>query len=51
MNTAAGTSIQPSSRVARSDANIFTELDDTVVMMDVDEGRYYGLAPVRARKR
>lgn len=37
-----------SARVARSDAIVFTELDDTVVMMDVEEGRYYELDPVGA---
>ena len=47
--TATDTSIQPSSRVARSEAIVFTELDDTVLMMDVEEGRYYELEPVGAR--
>lgn len=49
MNTAADTDIEFSSRVVRSEAIDFTELDDTVVMMDVDEGRYYELDPVGAR--
>ena len=47
--TATDTSIQPSSRVARSEAIVFTELHDTVVMMDVEEGRYYELDRVGAR--
>ena len=38
-----------SSRVSRSDGVVFTGLDDTVVMMDVEEGRYYELDPVGAR--
>lgn len=46
--TATDTSIQPSSRVARSEAIVFTELHDTVVMMDVEEGRYYELDPTGA---
>lgn len=37
------------SLAARNEALIFTELDDTVVMMDADEGRYYELDPVGAR--
>lgn len=49
MNTATDTSIQPSSRVARSEAVVSTELDGSVVMMDVEEGRYYELNPVGAR--
>lgn len=36
-------------RLARNDAIVFTELDDTIVMMDVEEGRYYELDPVGAR--
>ena len=35
-----------SARVARNESIVFTELDDTVVMMDVEEGRYYELDPV-----
>lgn len=46
---ATDTNIRPSSRVVRSEAIIFTELDDTVVMMDVEQGRYYELDPVGAR--
>ena len=49
MNTAADTDIEFSSRIVRSEAIDFTELDDTIVMMDVDEGRYYQLDPVGAR--
>lgn len=37
-----------SARVVRSEAIVFTELDDTVVMMHVEEGRYYELDPVGA---
>ena len=33
----------------RNEAIIFTDLDDTVVMMDPDEGRYYELDPVGTR--
>lgn len=40
--------IDLSTRLARSEAIVFTELDDTVVMMDVEEGRYYELDPVGA---
>ena len=47
--TATDTSIPLSTRVVRSEAIIFTELDDTVLMMDVEEGRYYELDPVGAR--
>ena len=49
MTTATDTSIPLSSRVVRSEAIIFTELDDSVVMMDVAEGRYYELDPVGTR--
>ena len=38
-----------SSRVVRSEAILFTELDDTVVMMDTRKGRYYELDAVGAR--
>ena len=41
--------INPSSVVARNEAIVFTDLDDTVVMMDVDEGQYYELDPIGAR--
>ena len=35
--------------VARDEAVIFTEIDDVIIMMDVDEGRYYELDEVGAR--
>lgn len=41
-------SMSLSTRVVRNEAIIFTELDDTVVMMDAEEGRYYELDPVAA---
>ena len=34
--------------VARNETLLFTDLDDTIVMMDVDEGRYYELDPIGA---
>ena len=37
------------SLVSRNEAIVFTDLDDTIVMMDVDEGQYYELDPVGAR--
>ncbi|MCE2423436.1 MAG: PqqD family protein [Gemmatimonadetes bacterium] len=40
--------VEPEMRVARNDDIIFTALDDTVVMMDVDKGRYYELDPTAA---
>ena len=46
MSTKVGVSVEPSSRVARSEDIIFTELDETVVMMDVKEGCYYELDPI-----
>ena len=49
MASATKPSIQPSSRVARSDAIIFTEFDDAVVMMDAAIGRYYELNATGAR--
>ena len=39
----------PSSVLARNENIVFTNLDDTIVMMDVDEGRYFELPPVAAR--
>ena len=42
-------SIDLSARVTRNEAIVFTELDDTIVMMDVEEGRYYELDAVGAR--
>ena len=44
-----GVSVRHSCRVIRSGAIDFAELGDTVMMMDVDEGRYYELDPVGAR--
>ena len=41
--------IDLSSMAARNEAIVFTDLDDTIVMMDVDEGQYYELDPVGAR--
>ena len=35
--------------MTRNAAMIFTDLDDTVVMMDADKGMYYELDPVGAR--
>ena len=49
MNDSTNTSIQLSSRVARSEAIDFTLIEDTIIMMDVDEARYYELDPVGAR--
>lgn len=49
MSRPLGVRIKPSSRVVRSEAIIFTELDDVVVMMDAEEGSYYELNPVGAR--
>ena len=36
-------------RVTRNEAIIFTEPDDTVMTMDVEDGRYYELDPMGAR--
>lgn len=49
MTVATANSIHPSSRVVRSEAIDFTQIDDTVVMMDVEAGRYYELDPVGTR--
>ena len=49
MTSATGTNIQRSSRVARSDAIVFTEFDDATVMMDAHVGRYYELNATGAR--
>ena len=35
--------------LARNENIVFTNLDDNIVMMDVDEGRYFELPPVAAR--
>ena len=37
------------SLVSRNEALVFTDLDDTIVMMDVDEGKYYELDQIGAR--
>ena len=42
-------SFKPSSRVARSDAIVFTEFEDATVMMDAEVGSYYELNAVGAR--
>ena len=36
-------------RVARRDTVVFTDLEDTVIMLDTDEGQYYELDPVATR--
>ena len=41
--------IELSSVASRNDAIVFTDLDDTIVMMDVDEGQYYELDPIGTR--
>lgn len=41
--------MDPSTNLTRNDSIVFTELDDTIVMMDVDEGHYYELDPIAAR--
>ena len=41
--------VASTSRVSRNEAIVFTDLDDTIVMMDIDEGQYYELDPVGAR--
>ena len=41
--------VTPASLVSRNEAIVFTDLDDTIVMMDVDEGQYYELDRIGAR--
>ena len=41
--------VAPTSLVSRNEAIVFTDLDDTIVMMDVDEGQYYELDRIGAR--
>lgn len=41
--------IPPTATIERNEAIIFTDLDDTVVMMDPDEGAYYELDPIGTR--
>lgn len=38
-----------STKLTRSESIVFTSLDDTIVMMDVNEGHYYELDPVATR--
>ena len=45
----AAADVSPDSVAVRNEAMIFTDLDDIVVMMDPDQGRYYELDPVGAR--
>ena len=47
--TGPDTAVTSTSRVSRNEAIVFTDLDDTIVMMDVDEGQYYELDSVGAR--
>ena len=42
-------SLSPDAVVRRSPAIVFTDLDDTVVMMDPDDGAYHELDPIGAR--
>ena len=44
-----GAAVGLSCFVKRNESIVFTELDDTIVMMDVDEGQYFELDPVAAR--
>ena len=48
-NDDAAPQVELASVLARNEAIVFTDLDDTIVMMDVDEGQYYELDPVAAR--
>ncbi len=41
--------LELSTTITRNENIVFTDLDDTIVMMDVDEGQYYELDPVAAR--
>ena len=41
--------IDLSSMATRNEAIVFTDLDDSIVMMDVDEGQYYELDTVGAK--
>ena len=38
-----------STNLTRSEKIVFTQLDDTIVMMDVEEGHYYELDPIATR--
>ena len=41
--------VSPDAVLRRNTGIIFTDLDDTVVMMDADRGRYYELDPIGTR--
>ncbi len=41
--------IELTSRVVRNEAIVFTDLDDVIIMMDVDEEQYYEFGPVAAK--
>lgn len=41
--------LYPSSVLMHNENIVFTDLDDIIVMMDVNEGQYYELDPVAAR--
>ena len=41
--------LSPDCTLRRNDEIIFTDLDDTVVMMDADKGTYFELDPVGTR--
>ena len=41
--------VELASVLTRNESIVFTDLDDTIVMMDVDEGQYYELDPIAAR--
>lgn len=43
------TDVSLDSVITRNTAIIFTDLDDTVVMMDVDKGVYFELDPIATR--
>lgn len=49
MGKSQASALDLSATVKRNDAIVFTDLDDTIVMMDVDEGQYYELDPIAAR--
>ena len=41
--------VDPTCLISRNEAIVFTDLDDTIVMMDVNEGKYYELDQIGAR--
>ncbi len=49
MGQSQASALNLSSTVTRNDAIVYTDLDDTIVMMDVDEGQYYELDPIASR--